>query len=96
MRHIDWLGQFRIYPVYFCEMYAGWAFVVCSSFDSVHVSASWKMAMCRFDDEDSGAVLHSVECLSWNIPVDGSEGILGPVVPFDELLANSWASSSLS
>ena len=66
-------------PVCFCEMYAGWAFVVCSAFDSVHVSASWEMVVGKVDDEDPGAVLQSVECLSWNILVDGSEGVSGRV-----------------
>ena len=30
-------------------MDAGWAFVVCSSFGSVHVSASGKMVVSKFD-----------------------------------------------
>ena len=71
-------------------MDAGWAFVICGSFGFVHVSVSWKTAVDKFDNEDLGALLKSVECLSWwNIPVDGSEGVAGPVVPFHELLANS-------
>ena len=37
--------------------------------------------MGKFDEKDFGAVLQSAECLSWNIPVDGSEGMLEPVVP---------------
>ena len=52
-------------PVCFCEMYAGRAFVVCCSFDPVHVSASWKKIVGKFDDEDLGAVLQSVKGFSW-------------------------------
>ena len=84
-------------PVCFCEMDAGWAFVVCCSFNPVHVSASWKMGVCKFDDGDFGAILQSIKGFAWNIPVDGSERVLGPVVPFhEELLAKSWAASCLS
>ena len=32
-------------------------------------------------DEDLGTVLQSGECLSWNLPVDGSEGVSGPFAP---------------
>ena len=52
--------------------------------------------MGKFDYEDLGAVLQSFKSLSWNISVDGSEGVQGPVVPFHELLANLWAASCLS
>ena len=75
-------------PVCFCELYAGWAFVVCDSFASVHVSTSWEMVVGKFDDEDLGAVFQSIKCLSWNIPFDGSEGVLGPFVLVHEPLAN--------
>ena len=50
--------------------------------------------MGKFDDEDFGAVLQSVKGFSWDLPVDGVEGISGPVVPwFHEFLAKSWAAS---
>ena len=78
-------------PVCFCEIDAGWASIVCSSFDPVHVLVSWKMVVCKFHNEDFGAVLQSVKGFAWNIPVDGFEGVLlGPVVLFHELLAKSW------
>ena len=48
-------------PVCFYEMDAGWAFVVCGSFDPIHVSPSWKMLVRKFDYEDLGAVLESVK-----------------------------------
>ena len=48
-------------PVCFCEMDAGWAFVMCSSFDSMHVSANWKKIVGKFDDEGFGAVLQSIK-----------------------------------
>ena len=86
-------------PVCFCDMDAGcWAFVVCGSFDSMHVSTSWKkVIMGKIDDEDFGAVLQSVNGFSWDFPPDGVEGISGPVAPFHELLAqSSWAASCFS
>ena len=54
------------------------------------------MIMGKFYYEDLGEVLQSVRCLSWNIPVDGSKGmLLGPCVPVHELLlADAWAASS--
>ena len=51
--------------------------------------------MCKFDDGDFGAILQSIKGLAWNIPVDGFEGVLGPVVPFHELLAKLWAATCL-
>ena len=81
-------------PVCVCEMDAGWAFVVCGSFDPVHVLPSGKMLVCKFDDEDFGAILQSVKGHSWNIPVGGVEGMSGPVVLFHELLGKLWAASS--
>ena len=33
-------------------MDAGMAFVVCGSFDPVHVASSWKMVMGKFYDEN--------------------------------------------
>ena len=54
------------------------------------------MIVSKFDDEDLGVVLQSVECLSWNIPVYGSEGVSGPVALVHELIAKSWAASCLS
>ena len=83
-------------PVCFCEMDASWAFVVCGSFDSMHVSTSWKMIMGKFDDEDLGAVLENVKGFAWGLPVDGVKGMLGPVVPFHEFLAKLWAASCYS
>ena len=52
-------------------MDAGWAFVVCGSFDPIHVSPSWKMLVRKFDYEDLGAVLESVKGFAWDLPVDG-------------------------
>ena len=43
-------------PVCFCEIDTGRAFVVCGSFDLVHVSSSGKMAVCKIDDGNLGAV----------------------------------------
>ena len=57
-------------PFCFSKMDAGWAFVVGGSFGPMHVSSSWKMLMGKFDYEDLGAVLESVECFAWNFPVD--------------------------
>ena len=54
------------------------------------------MLMGKFDDEDLGAVLESVEGFAWYFPVDGVEGMLGPVVPFHEFLAKSRAASCFS
>ena len=71
--------------------------MVCGAFDpTMHVSASWKKAVCKFDDKDFGAILQSVKGLTWDLPVDGVEGMLGPVVPFHELRARSWAASCFS
>ena len=50
-------------PFCFCEMDACWAFVVSGSFDPIHVSASWKMLVRKFDDKDLRAVLESGQCL---------------------------------
>ena len=47
----------------------------------MHVFESWKMVVRKFDNEDLGAVLQSVKCHSWNIVVDGSEGVFGTLVP---------------
>ena len=46
-------------PVGFCDdVDAGWAFVIGSSFGSVHVSSSsGYMVVRKFPDEDLGAVL---------------------------------------
>ena len=55
------------------------------------------MVIGKFHNEDLGTVLLGVKCLSWNIPIDGSEGVSGPAcVPIHELLANSWAAGCLS
>ena len=63
-------------PVCLFEMCAGWAFVGCGSFYPVHaVSPSGKMIMCKFDNEDVGAILQSVKGFAWDLPVDGGEGI---------------------
>ena len=77
-------------------MDAGWAFVVCGSFDSVYVPASWEKIMGKFDDKDLGAVLESGKGFPWYFPVDGVEGMSGPVVPFHEFLAKSRAASCFS
>ena len=69
-------------PLCFCEMDTGWAFVVFSSFNYVHVSTSWKMVVGKFDDEDFGAILQSIKGFAWNIQVSGFEGMLGPVQLF--------------
>ena len=83
-------------PVCFFEMDAGWAFVVCDSFDPIHVSASWKMIMGKFDDKDVGAVLESGKGFTWDLPVDGVEGMSGSVAPFHEFLAKLQAASCFS
>ena len=57
-------------PFCFCKMDARWAFVVGSSFGPMHVSSSWQMLMCKFDYEDLGAVLESVEGFAGCFPVD--------------------------
>ena len=54
------------------------------------------MIVSRFDDENFGAVPQSVKGFAWNIPVDGVEGMSGPVVPFHELLAKSRTASYVS
>ena len=64
-------------------------FVVGGSFHPIHVSASWKMLVRKFDDKDLGAVLESGKGFPWYFPVDGVEGMSGPVVPFHEFLAKS-------
>ena len=51
---------------------------------------------CSWQPKFHYAVLQRIKCLSWNIPVDGSEGVPGPVVPVHELLAKSRAASCLS
>ena len=56
-------------PFCFCEMDAGWAFVVSGSFDPIHVSASWKMLVRKFDDKDLSAVLESGQGLPRAFPV---------------------------
>jgi hypothetical protein len=70
-------------PVGFSNVDACWAFVMCGAADSMHVSASREVAVCKFHDEDLGAVLHSAhhQCLSRDIPVDGSKGVTSPTVP---------------
>ena len=35
-----------------CEMDAGWTFVVCGSFDPIHLPPSWKILVRKFDNED--------------------------------------------
>ena len=61
-------------PFCFCKMDAGWAFVVLGgSFGPMHVPSSWKMPMGKFDDEDLGAVLESVEGFTGYFPVDRVE-----------------------
>ena len=54
------------------------------------------MIVCKFDDEDLGAIIQSVKDFAWDLPVDGVEGVSGPVVPFHELLAKAWAASCFS
>ena len=66
------------------------------SFDLIHVLVSWKMRVRKFDDTDLGAVLKSGQRLPWGLPVDGFEGVSGPVVPFHELLAKLRAASCVS
>ena len=78
-------------PAGFCDVGAGWALVVCGAFDSMHVLASGQMTVGEFHCEDLGAVLESVKCLCRDIPVDGLECALGPVILFHWLLAESWA-----
>ena len=63
-------------PFCFCKMNARWAFVMSGSFGAIHVSSSWKMLMGKFDYEDLGAVLESVECFAGYFPVDGVESLL--------------------
>ena len=67
-------------PVGFCDVDAGWALVVWGAFDSMHVSASGQMAVGKFCNADLGAVLESIERLHRDFPVDGLEGVLGPVI----------------
>ena len=83
-------------PAGFCDVGAGWALVVCGAFDSMRVLASGQMTVGEFHCEDLGAVLESVKCLCRDIPVDGLECALGPVVLFHWLLARSWAARCLS
>ena len=66
------------------------------SFDRIHVSTSWKMLVRKFHDKDFGAFLESNKGFAWDLPVDGVEGMSGPVVPFHESLAKSRAASCSS
>ena len=52
--------------------------------------------MGKFDDKYLGAVLESDKGFPWYFPVDRVEGISGPVIPFHEFLAKSWAASCVS
>ena len=52
--------------------------------------------MHKFDDKDLGTVLESGQGLPWDLPVDGFEGVSGPVVPFHEFLAKLRAASCVS
>ena len=76
-------------------MDAGWALVARGAFDSMRLSANG-MAVGEFNNEDLGAVLKSVKCLGRDIPVDGLEGALGPVVLFHWLLAEARTVCCLS
>ena len=58
------------------------AFVGCSAFGLMHVTASaGEMAVCGLHCEDLGPVFQSVKCLSRDIPIDGSKGVLRTSVP---------------
>ena len=83
-------------PVGFGDVDAGWALVVRGAFDSVRVSSSGQMTVGDFCDEDLGALSWSVERLCGDVPVDGLEGSLGPVVSFHEFLAEAWTVCCLS
>ena len=61
---------------------AGWALVVRGAFDSVHVSSSGQVTVGKFKNEDLGAFFQSVERLCGDVPVDGLEGLVGPVALF--------------
>ena len=54
------------------------------------------MLVRKFDDKDLGAVLESVEGFPWDLPVDGFEGVPGPVVPFHVFPAKLRAASCVS
>ena len=82
-------GAAESVPVGFCDVNAGWALVGWGTFDSMHVSVIGQMAACEFNNENIGGVLPSGECLCRDIPVDGLEGALGPVVLFHWLLAEA-------
>jgi hypothetical protein len=61
------------------------------------VPVSGEEIVCEFDDECFYAVLQSVpHSLARSLPVDGSEGGTGLIVPGHEMLANSWTVSSLA
>ncbi len=68
-------------PVGFGDVEAGWTFVVGGAFDAMHVSSSREMVVSKFHDEDLCAVLQSIQCLSRDVPVDGSESVARPRVP---------------
>ena len=97
LRHSDRVGQLRMcQSVSVRWMQAGHLSCVALLIRCMCRSASWKKIMGKFDDEDFGAVLQSVKGFSWDLPVDGVEGMSGPVVPFHEFLAKSWAASCFS
>ena len=83
-------------PFCFCGMDASWAFVVSGSFDPVRMSTNWKKIMGKFDDEYLGAVLASGKGFPWYFPIDGFEGMSGPVVPFHGFWAKPRAASCVS